>query len=143
MSVLKKYNKETEAGRIVPNDKQKQNTSDALTQFRKTDFDLEDRAPFGGPINSPQHGFAQKYTPNKTFTDSDEGAIRGRGKFRQEKSIFRETSFTKIDKIIILIIDENFFSSVSTLLLKAILVKDSKKITLKMKKSLKLRSIIF
>ena len=40
MSVLKKYNKETEAGRIVPNDKQKQNTSDALTQFRKTDFDL-------------------------------------------------------------------------------------------------------
>ena len=92
MSVLKKYNKETEAGRIVPNDKQKQNTSDALTQFRKTDFDLEDRAPFGGPINSPQHGFAQKYTPNKTFTASDEGAIRGRGKFRQEKSIFRETS---------------------------------------------------
>ena len=40
--------------------------------------------------------------------------------------IFRETSFTEIDKIKIL-------SSVSTLLLKAILVKDSKKITLKMK----------
>ena len=41
--------------------------------FDKTNFDLEDGAPSGGPINASNYGHQHTYTPQNKFKDSPEG----------------------------------------------------------------------
>jgi hypothetical protein len=50
--------------------------------FNRTNLDLEDRFPFGGPINDPNSNFEHFYTPQKPFTITPEGEVRGDGKLR-------------------------------------------------------------
>lgn len=50
--------------------------------FNKTSLDLEDRFPFGGPINDPNSNFEHFYTPQKPFTTTPEGEVRGDGKLK-------------------------------------------------------------
>ena len=84
MSVLKKYDNQVASGRIVPNEDQIQKQSDLTQTFTKTNYDLENPAPFGGPNQ-------QKYTPTDTFSNSAEGTIRGVGKL-QTGDVFKKTS---------------------------------------------------
>ncbi len=44
-----------------------------LHSFDKTNLDLEDEAPSGGPINASNYGHQQTYTPQNKFRDSPEG----------------------------------------------------------------------
>jgi hypothetical protein len=44
-----------------------------LHSFDKTNFDLEDGAPSGGPINASNYGHQHTYTPQNKFKDSPEG----------------------------------------------------------------------
>jgi len=43
-----------------------------LHSFDKTNFDLEDSSPAGGPINAPNNGHQQIYTPQNKFENSPE-----------------------------------------------------------------------
>ncbi len=53
MSVLKKYDKQVEDGRIIPVDDQVQRQSDLTKTFDKTNFDVENPAPLGGSKPKP------------------------------------------------------------------------------------------
>ena len=79
MGLLKRYDKAL-ANNIGLAAEDPVKTSPGLTvplknQFDKTNFDLEDSSPSGGPINAPQYGHQQKWLPQdgKNFTDSDQG----------------------------------------------------------------------
>jgi hypothetical protein len=37
--------------------------------FSKTNFDLENPKPQGGPINDPSSGFIHKFTPKNTYSN--------------------------------------------------------------------------
>jgi len=56
----------------VPHFPPNQNPSleDSLGQ---TNFDLENRFPFGGPINDPNSNFCHFYTPQKPYTITPQG----------------------------------------------------------------------
>ena len=45
--------------------------------FDKTNFDLENGAPSGGPINASNYGHQHTYTPQNKFIDSPEGSKQG------------------------------------------------------------------
>ena len=50
--------------------------------FDKTNLDLENNSPLGGPINDPNSNFQQFYTPRKPFSITPEGETRGEGKLQ-------------------------------------------------------------
>ena len=50
-------------------------------KFDKTNFDLENPKPHGGPNSSPDHNHYQKYTPNKTYLDSRQSAASPKSDF--------------------------------------------------------------
>jgi len=62
---------------------------DKVTDFNKTNLDLENPSPAGGPINASQYGHYQRYLPqpNRGYEDSPQGQIRGEGAL--------QTSFNK------------------------------------------------
>jgi len=93
MGLLKRYDKAL-ANNIGLAAEDPVKTSPGLTvpiknQFDKTNFDLEDSSPLGGPINASQYGHHQKYLPqpNRGYEDSTQGQIRGDGAL--------QTSFNK------------------------------------------------
>ena len=53
MSVLKKYDKQVEEGRITPVENQVQKQSDLRDSFSKTNFDVENPQPLGGTKPTP------------------------------------------------------------------------------------------
>jgi hypothetical protein len=56
------------------------NTSNFLeNSFDKTNLDLENSDPAGGPINDPNSNFVHFYTPSKPYDSTPEGTIRGEG----------------------------------------------------------------
>lgn len=50
--------------------------------FDKTNLDLENSDPTGGPINDPNSNFRHFYTPQKPFGITPEGEVRGEGKLQ-------------------------------------------------------------
>lgn len=50
--------------------------------FDKTNLDLENDNPAGGPINDPNSNFRHFYTPQKPFNVTPEGEVRGEGKLQ-------------------------------------------------------------
>jgi hypothetical protein len=50
--------------------------------FNKTNLDLENSDPAGGPINDPNSNFRHFYTPQKPFNITPEGEVRGEGKLQ-------------------------------------------------------------
>ena len=63
----------------------------AVNTFDKTNLDLENSAPFGGPNNFPSYNHTQKWQPQdgKGFIDSSEGQFLVGGKL---KDSFNKTS---------------------------------------------------
>jgi hypothetical protein len=100
MGLLKKYNEQAWKLAYYPQNDPVQGlstidkslTTSALEDsFDKTNLDLENAAPFGGPNNFPSYNHTQKWLPQdgKGFADSTEGQIRGDGKL--------QTTFDKTD----------------------------------------------
>jgi len=67
------------------------------SSFEKTNLDLENPSPTGGPINDINSGFTHKYTPSNKYTDNYQGARSNNSSFGTEgtdikpKSIFETT----------------------------------------------------
>ncbi len=56
------------------------NTSNFLeNSFDKTNLDLENGDPAGGPINDPNSNFTHFYTPTKPYAGTPQGTTRGEG----------------------------------------------------------------
>ena len=56
------------------------NTSNFLeNSFDKTNLDLENSDPAGGPINDPNSNFVHFYTPSKPYDNTPQGTLRGEG----------------------------------------------------------------
>lgn len=99
MGLLKKYNDQLVTGGGLSYNSNSPNFPDpkewfdeenpstktiTVNTFDKTNLDLENAAPFGGPNNFPSYNHTQKWLPQdgKGFADSAEGQIRGDGKLQ-------------------------------------------------------------
>ena len=99
MGLLKKYNEQAVTGGGLsyqsnspnfPNPKEwfneenPTNKTIAVDTFDKTNLDLENASPFGGPNNFPSYNHTQKWLPQdgKGFADSDEGQFLVGGKLK-------------------------------------------------------------
>jgi|AACY02.11.fsa_nt_gi hypothetical protein len=99
MGILKKYKNaigvnsplqgNINTGLIYDPSSPQQIPQDKVTDFDKTNLDLENPSPAGGPINASQYGHYQRYLPqpNRGYEDSPQGQIRGEGAL--------QTSFNK------------------------------------------------
>lgn len=57
--------------------------------FHKTNLDLENSLPSGGPNNFPEYNHQQRWTPRNEFVDAPSGFIRGEGNLQ---NTFNQTS---------------------------------------------------
>ena len=64
--------------------------------FDRTNLDLENNQPSGGPNNFPGDGHSQRYSPSRKFIDQPEGLKKGEGKLQ---STFNETLLDLEDRI--------------------------------------------